>query len=557
MNNRFLIIVLLAAALGANGQITASENSDAATIIAAPGVKAANIRAHIEFLADDLLEGREAGTRGHDIAAQYVASQFKLMGLKPGGTEGYFQPIRFMTSRALGEEASVTLRLSSGDIALVYKDDFVVGAGYGKAEESVTADAVFAGFGITAPELDYDDYAGIDVKGKIVVIMGGAPNTFPTDQRAFYSSGSGKADLARDKGAVAIVALRTPEGEKRFPWSRLVLGAGAVKSFRWLNDAGEPHHGYTEFKGSALVSLAGSDKIFAGTGQTAEEVFAKGEAGEVNSFDLGYAISLKRASEQGEAVSSNVIGIVEGSDPDLKNEYVVFSAHVDHVGIRPAEGDDKLHNGAYDNATGTAIMLETARAIAALPERPRRSILFIGVTAEEKGLLGSEYFAKNPTVPVDSIIANINSDMPVMTFPIADVIVYGAEHSSIGPIVEAAAMAEGLVMTPDPSPEQVIFIRSDQFSFIKEGIPAVYIDPGQTSSDPDIDGPAAIKDFRKNHYHRPSDDLNLPFDGASAEKMVRIDFRVALELANADARPTWNAGDFFGGKFGPDRMAKD
>jgi len=243
---------------------------------------------------------------------------------------------------------------------------------------------------------------------------------------------------------------------------------------------------------------------------------------------------------------------VRGTDPELASEYVVFSAHLDHTGIgEPVEGStDKINNGAYDNAMGIALMLEAARAIAAVP--PRRSVMFIGLTAEEKGLLGSDYFAHYPTVPSDSIVANVNLDMPLFLFPVAELVGFGAEHSSLQAPMAAAAEAEGFVLAPDPMPEENLFIRSDQYSFVKKGIPASYLDVSNRSSDPDIDGDAVVKDHRKNHYHRPSDDLSRPVDWDSAVRFARANARIGLAVANDDDRPTWNEGDFFGEMFAPE-----
>lgn len=559
MLKQFCTAFALAGVLSACGQSqidsAVSDAGPADTTIAA-AISASRIRAHIEFLADDLMEGREAGTSGYDLAARYVVSQFRLLGLEPAGVEGgYFQPIRFITSRLA--EGSATLSIEGKSTQrLVFKTDFVSGGGYGEISTSVTAPLVFVGFGVTAPELGYDDFAGIDVAGKIAVMLSGAPAHFPTDQRAFYSSGAGKRERLADHGAVATIAVRTPVDEKRFAWERIALGSGS-KGMRWLQPNGNPWHGFTNFKGNVLLSRAGAEKLFADAPQTLENIFARAEAGETNSFDMGISATLERSSEQTRVQSANVIGLLEGSDPELINEYVVFTAHLDHIGIRPSKTDDKIHNGAYDNATGVAIMLETARAIAAMPVRPRRSIIFLAVTAEEKGLLGSEYFARNPTVPIGSIIANVNIDMPVLDFESTDIIAFGAEHSTLNEIVSQAAASEGMSLAPDPYPEEVIFIRSDQYRFIQQGVPAVALWPGLTARDTAIDGAQVRGGFMANHYHQPSDDISLPFNDAAAERFARINFKIGLELANRDARPLWIAGDFFGAMFGPDRMAHE
>lgn len=560
MLKQFCTAIALAGALSAcsQGQTDNAVNGgEAAETTAAAAISASRIRAHIEFLADDLMEGREAGTRGYDLAAGYVVSQFRLLGLDPAGVEGsYFQPVAFMTSRLAEGSAKLSIEGKNSSQQLVFKTDFVSGGGYGATSTGVTAPLVFVGFGVTAPELGYDDFAGVDVAGKIAVVLSGAPAHFPTDQRAFYSSGAGKGQRLAEHGAVGLISVRTPVDEKRFAWERIALGTG-TKGMRWLQPDGNPWHGFANLQGSVLLSRAGAEKLFTDAPQTLENIFARAEAGEANSFDLGYSATLARGSEQTRVESANVIGLLEGSDPELKSEYVVFTAHLDHIGIRPSKTDDKIHNGAYDNATGIAVMLETARAITALPQRPRRSILFLAVTAEEKGLLGSGYFARNPTVPIGSIIANVNIDMPVLDFESTDVIAFGAEHSTLNEIVRKAAASEGMSLAPDPYPEEVIFIRSDQYRFIQQGVPAVALWPGLTASDSSIDGAEVRGGFMANHYHQPSDDISLPFNDAAAERFARINFKIGLELANNDRRPLWIAGDFFGARFGPDRMAHE
>jgi Zn-dependent M28 family amino/carboxypeptidase len=283
------------------------------------------------------------------------------------------------------------------------------------------------------------------------------------------------------------------------------------------------------------------------------EARAATEANTPASVPLGFEVTLYRETTHARIESPNVIGIIRGTDPELADEYVVFTAHLDHTGIGvPVEGsDDTINNGAYDNALGVALMVEAARAIALEP--PRRSVMFIALTAEEKGLLGSDYFAHYPTVPSDSLVANVNLDMPLFLFPVADLIGFGAEHSSLEPIMAAAAEAEGFVLTPDPMPEENLFIRSDQYSFVRRGVPASYLDPGFTSANGDIDGEELVKEHLKDHYHKPSDDLTRPIDWDSAVRFTRANARIGFAVANDDERPAWNDGDFFGEKFAQER----
>jgi Zn-dependent M28 family amino/carboxypeptidase len=244
-----------------------------------------------------------------------------------------------------------------------------------------------------------------------------------------------------------------------------------------------------------------------------------------------------------------VVGLLKGSDPSLATEYVVFSAHLDHIGIRKGEDGDDIHNGAYDNAAGVAAILEIAAGMAVLETPPRRSVIFAALTGEEMGQQGSSHFVKNPPVPVKSIVADINIDMPFLGFPVADIEAFGAEHSTLLAAVRKATTEMGMGLTPDPMPEEVRFVRSDQFAFVKEGIPAIAFKAGSKSSDAKIDSAEMLQDFLKNHYHRPSDDLSLPFSAEGAERFVRTALVLGLEVASQDERPRWNAGDFFGEKF--------
>ena len=516
---------------------------------AALSVSGDEIRRHMEVLADDAMEGREAGTAGYAKAADYVAAQFRSIGLLPGGDRGSFmQSIEFFETRLLPESARFTLHDGDIDISLQFRDDFIRSGGYGEAEEEITADLVFVGHGITAPEYGHDDFAGIDVAGKILVELSGAPPHFATDQRAFYSSSRGKAERAVELGAVGIVTLRTPVDQARRPWARYLPGIG-TPGMRWIDQRGLPYQGNPELRGSATLSETGAARLFAAAGQDLQQIFERHANGETGSFALELAATLARNSVQRKVFAANVVGVLQGSDPALRNEYIVYTAHLDHIGIREGEDGDDIHNGAYDNAAGIGAILEIARGMAVLDTAPRRSVIFAAVTGEEKGLQGSSFFAKNPPVPIGQLVANINIDMPYLGFPVADIEAFGAEHSTLLAAVTAATTQMGMGLTPDPMPEEVRFVRSDQFSFVKEGIPALAFKAGSQSSDPAIDGKAMLADFLKNHYHRPSDDLDLPYSKDGAERFARTAMLLGLIVAGQDDRPRWNEGDFFGEKF--------
>jgi Zn-dependent M28 family amino/carboxypeptidase len=293
-----------------------------------------------------------------------------------------------------------------------------------------------------------------------------------------------------------------------------------------------------------------AEDLFAGAPITFKEALDAADAGTPLSTPLGIEVTLSQKTEHEQVTSPNVIGIIRGRDPALRDEYVVYSAHLDHVGVgAPVDGDD-IYNGFYDNAMGVALLLEAARAFAAMPEPPRRSVLFVALTGEERGLLGSDYFARYPTVPSDALVANVNLDMPLLLFPLSDVIAFGAEHSTLQALIEPAVAAEDLALTPDPVPEEVLFIRSDQYSFVRQGIPSVFLVPGFTSKDPDIDGAAAFQEHLATHYHRPSDDQTRHVDWESALRFARANVRIGAAIAETEERPAWNEGDFFGERFG-------
>ena len=512
-------------------------------------VSGESIRSTMVALSADDMEGREAGTAGFERAAEYLAGRYSAIGLETAGTgSGYMQEIEFFVSSLDVDSPAVSFSGETGELTLTLRDDYVISGSYGDAEQSVSAPLVFVGHGIIAPEYGHDDFAGVDVAGKILVVMSGAPAHFDTDQRAYYSSGTGKAARAVELGAVGRITVRTPVDQARRPWSRYLPGLG-TPGMRWVEDDGTPHGGFSELKAVVSLSEAGAGHLFGLSGHDLDGIFASQAEGNTGSFDMGVSATISSRSVQKNLQSANVIGLLRGSDPVLKDEYVVYTGHLDHIGIRTGKDGDDIHNGTYDNAAGIAAITEIATVMAAMPEAPRRSILFVAVTAEEKGLRGSSYFAANPPVPIEQIVANINIDMPYLAYPLADINAFGEEHSSMHDQVLRATQALGLELTPDPMPEEVRFVRSDQFSFVKQGIPALAFKAGSKSADPDIDGGAMLNDFLKNHYHQSSDDLNLPYSSEGAKLFVQAALLLGLNVANDDERPQWNENDFFADKF--------
>jgi len=522
----------------------------AAAAADAPPVRVEAIRAHVEFLADDLLEGRAAGSPGYDLAARYVASQMRAIGLEPAGDGGgWLQGLALIEAKRDLAAATLIVRApGQAEDRLVPVEDFIPGFFFGSADSAVTARATYVGYGIHAPELGHDDFPGIDLKGRIAVVLDGAPARFPDSERAHYS-GRAKLDDLVARGAIGLVTVDTPQEEARVPWERKKKLSWSPR-MRRLDAAGAPVDAYPEILASASVSLAAAPRLFAGAEQGAAEAFDAAAAGRSRSFELPVELSLSVRNSLARAQSANVVGLLRGSDPALAGEYVVLTAHLDHLGRGAAFDGDDIYNGALDNAAGISILLETARALADSPVRPRRSVLFLALTAEERGLLGSYHFAAYPTVPRAGIVANINTDMPEALFPVAGMILLGAPHTTLGDTARAALAAEGLVEVPDPTPEEVSFVRSDQYPFIRAGIPAIVVRPGALSSDPAVDAKAVQRRFRLNDYHMPSDTIALPIHWPSIAKQAQVTVRLARLVADADARPAWLPGDFFGRTFG-------
>jgi hypothetical protein len=510
------------------------------------------IRAHMRFLSDPLLQGRDTGTPGYQTAALYVATQLEAAGLHPAGVNGsWYQTVPLRKTVAVDGKSSLVLVTKSGEQTLVSLKDYVLFGDLSRTDVTVEAPVVFVGFGVTAKERDYDDYAGADVKGKIAVIIDGAPAKFPSTVRAYYSDFNVAAANSVARGAVGFLDVKLPEDQKRLAWDWLIPQI-QMGYMQWLQKDGIPHNAFPELRGQAFLSQSGAEKLFAGSSKTLDQIFDAARAGKPQSLALPVTARIHTISSHNSVESPNIIGVVPGSDPLVRNQYVVYTAHVDHLGICPPKNGDDVCHGAFDNASGVATLLEIARAYTSLPKAPRRSILFVFVTGEEKGLLGSAYFANFPTVPRSAIAADINIDeAPGFFYAMKDLVVRGTEHSSLEQQVQSAAKQIGYSLTPDPVPEETMFIMSDQYSFVQQGIPALWVTDGIQSVDPRIDGFKVKREWRVTKYHTPLDNMDQAFDYAWAAKAAAVNFLVGFEIAQQDAVPTWNKGDFFGERFGP------
>ena len=555
----FAAAALSLALFACSGEEVAPLQAPAATVAATAATAALSadeqrIAGDVRYLADDKLEGRETGTRGYDLAAEYAAKRLRQIGLQPAGDNGsYFQAVPLLKATRVAEGATLTVKRNGREIALQFREQFLPALNFNAAEHAIEAPAVFVGQGVHAPELKHDDFSGLELRGKIAVLFSGAPIRFDNDRRAFYSSTREKLRVLAERGAVGAVFVNTPEDEARAPWSR---GADNWQrsGMRLRGADGKGMHTFPELLASANVSTAAADLIFADGPQTAAALFQAAQAGTLKGFALPGTLALAARTKIEPAESRNVVAKLPGSDPALAAEHIVYTAHLDHIGIgapvKDAQGvDDNIYNGALDNALGVAIMFEAARILHDAKPAPKRSLLFIALTAEEKGLLGAEWFAERPTVSVRSLVANINMDMPVLLAPSTDVVPIGIEHSTLKSALETATKELGIGLSPDPFPEEVVFVRSDQYAFIRAGIPAVYLDGGVISADGVRDPKLALRKFLREHYHQPSDEATLPIAYGDALRLAKLNARIGRLIGDAKERPQWNPGDFFGGKF--------
>lgn len=419
--------------LGTHAVLASNDAADEAMTTIRPEA----IRADMRFLADDLLEGRGTGTRGYELAAKFMAAQFEALGLQPAGDSGtYFQNVPLRSMKPDETKTILTLVPAGKEETLTFRQDYISFGDPARPESSVEAPVVFVGDGVTAPEQGYDDYKGIDAKGKIVALMFEAPN-FESSLKAHYSSFEVKAKNAVAHGAVGVIILDDPILEQIYSFSKQLRDL-AFPQFRWLDTQERPNDYFPELKGNAFLSLDATKKFFEGSPHTAEEVFAAVKAGKPASFALPITAKIHNVTKLEVVNSPNIVAKFEGSDPILKGEYAVYSSHLDHLGIGEPVKGDTIYNGALDNASGSAILIEIARAFSKMKPRPRRSILFVSVTGEEAGLLGSDYFAHYPAVAKKSIVANVNMDEDLMLWPLQDIVAFGAEHSSLDAVISKA-----------------------------------------------------------------------------------------------------------------------
>src|SRR5215471_7355977 len=494
--------------------------------------------AHVQFLADDRLEGRDTGSGGFKKAVDYVADQFAKAGLKPAGVKGYRQPVEFVAAQ-LDEENS-SLQLVRGGMAepVIFGESGFLTVNQDTAN-TVDTEAVFVGYGLTVPELHYDDFAGLDLSGKIAVYISGGPADMPGPLKAHYQSAEERRKALRKAGAIGVASIQNPKAVE-VPWERtagarfeprmeLKLGPGAAR---------DPGYAF-----SMVINPERTQKFFAGSGHTFQEIV---DAANANKPLPHFALAVRFHGHIGKKLSQvrseNVGGVLPGTDPVLAKEYVVVSAHLDHVGIGAEVKGDRIYNGAMDDASGIASLIEIARMLNESGMKPKRSLVFLAVTAEEKGLLGSRYFAEHPTVDARAIVADFNMDMFLPLFPLKYLEVQGLDESTLGGDIREVCKGAGVEVQADKQPDHNRFIRSDQYSFIKKGVPSLAFKFGWLPGTPQE---KIFSDWYKDRYHGPADDANQPVDAAAAAQFNDILGKLALRVADTKARPAWREDSFF------------
>lgn len=509
-------------------------------------IDAEKIRAHVRFLADDLLEGRGPGVRGGDLAATYIATQFALDGLKPGGDNGtYFQQVDFFGMTVKHETTSFALAPKSGAaMDLKFGPDYVVNNPRHTPVESIDAPIVFAGYGVTAPEFGWDDYAGLDVKGKVVLIIVGDP---PSDDPKFfggkaltyYGRWTYKYEQAARMGAVGALLIHRTDLAS-YPWA-VVQNSGSGEKTFLANDKNP------KVAAAAWIHHDISDKLFAaaGMGNTDAEIAAAGKRG-FKGMELPVRLKAHIESSVRPYKSPNVVGILPAKQSAGKDQALLYSAHYDHLGMDPSLPGDKIYNGAADNATGCGIVLELARAWSAMGTPPPHTIVFASVTAEEQGLLGSEYLGQHPPIPAGQIALNLNYDDVQPFGDPQEVSVAGAERTSFYPTVEATAKRFGMAIVPDAHPEAGHYYRSDHFSMARAGVPAFSIGEGTLFAGHDAAwGLAKEDDYTAHRYHTPNDNYTPDMDFTADAKLAKFGMDLGWQALTAPATVSWKPGDEF------------
>jgi len=509
------------------------------------------LAAHDKFLASDLLEGRGPGTRGDELAMDYIAAQFQSYGLQPAGDRGsYFQKVPLIGVTMDASKSSVTFAKPGAPAVgpLKHLEQFVATDQSQTTDSPLDSEIVFVGHGVIAPEYRWDDYKGLDVAGRTLVMLVDdppasvqEPDLFKGKARTYYGRWTYKYEMGTQKGARAVILIHTNEAAG-YPWSVVRNSWGGETSYITLKPGAPALHF------AAWITSDVARELFKAAGQDLDALTKAAASRDFKPVVLGgYKLTGNIASKVRKFDSANVIAKLTGSDPKLRDEGIIYSAHHDHLGIgEPDASGDRIYNGAIDNASGCAILLEMARVWSETKPAPKRSVYFAAVAAEEQGLLGSAYLGQNPPIPAGRIALNINYDAIFEIGRVRDVSMTGVERTTFYPTAERVAHALGLKIIPDPEPEQGHYYRSDHFSFGKVGVPAFSIDPGQeVVGKPAGWGKEQSTDYREHHYHQPSDEFHANWDWSEGVQMAQLGYWMGWDAANAASMPNWKPGDEF------------
>jgi Zn-dependent M28 family amino/carboxypeptidase len=491
----------------------------------------------VKEISADKYEGRDTGSKGEHQAQEYMVGRLKALGIEPAGSNGYFQTVKLRTVQI--DEPHCTLSLvRDGKVQPIALGEQAYFSTRYPLAPKVEAPLVFVGYGLNIPEKNYNDFAGLDLKNKVAVILTGSPADVPAALSAHYQSRAERWKALKAAGAIGIIQIQNPASVD-LPWARSSLN----RAHPSMDLIGSEFNETAGAEVAITFNPAHADLLLQGTGHTFAELAALGKDRKpLPHFPLKVSLSATTVTHSTDIESTNIVARIPGSDPKLKNEYVVLSAHIDHVGIGEPINGDRIYNGAMDNGSGSALLLDVARSLKATHTKLKRSLLLVWVTGEEKGLLGSKYFAEHPTVTPKSIIADVNTDMFLPIVPLKVLTVYGLAESDLGDRVKQVADHLNVRIQPDPLPLLNVFIRSDQYNFVRHGVPALMIDVGAVPGSPEA---AIIKTWRTERYHAPSDDANQPVNLATAAGYEEVIRALAIEVANDPKRPQWKQDSFF------------
>jgi Zn-dependent M28 family amino/carboxypeptidase len=491
----------------------------------------------VKEISDDKYEGRDTGSKGEHQAQEFIVGKLKGLGVEPAGSSGFFQSVKLRTQEI--DEADCTLELVRDGQAqtLTLGEQAYFSTRFPPAPK-VDAPLVFVGYGLNIPERNYNDFAGLDLKNKVAVILTGSPADVPSALSAHYQSRAERWKALKAAGAIGVVLVQNPASVD-LPWARSSLN----RNHPSMDLVGPEFDETSGAKLAVTFNPAHADLLLQGSGHTFEEIAALGKDRKpLPHFPLKVSISATTATRTRDVDSANIVARISGSDPKLKNEYVVLSAHIDHVGIGEPINGDRIYNGAMDNGSGSALLLDMARSLKQTHTVLKRSVLLVWVTGEEKGLLGSKYFAEHPTVAPKSMIADINTDMFLPIVPLKILTVYGLAESDLGDRVKQIGDRLNVQVQPDPMPLLNVFIRSDQYNFVRHGIPSLMVDIGAAADSPEA---ATLKAWRTERYHAPSDDANQPVNLATAAGYEEVIRALVIEVANDPKLPQWKQDSFF------------